>query len=338
MRDLSRRTFVRAAIAAGLSAVGGLAAGKAFHGHSKAVERYKATAPELAADSAGGGPATTATAAPPLPTATPASTIAARIDRNVAYGSGDTAKLDIYYSAANLKPAPLVIYIHGGAFTGGDKFGLGDLPELPEILSRGFAVATINYRLGEASRFPNAVNDAKAAVRFLRANAPAYGLDPKRIGVWGRSAGGYLAAMIGLTAAADGFDVGDNATVSSRVLAVVDQFGFAEFTARNLFVARADFLGPDSASNPDLLRKATALTYVTNDDPPFLVMHGDMDTQVPIIQAQKLVDALTAAGVPAQLVTVQNAGHEFVATGGPISPSLAEIARMVGTFFDEHLK
>jgi len=277
------------------------------------------------------------------PTATPGpfSTTPARVDQNIDYGpnQGLASALDIYYSSANLNPAPLVIFVHGGSFTTGGKETIQNLTEFPELLSRGYTVASVNYRLGDQGMFPNPVYDVKAAIRFLRTNAATYGLDPDRFGAWGRSAGGYLVSMAGLTDPNDGLE-GDegNPGVSTRVTAVVDQFGPVDFSLLPPIVPLVEFLGPSAGSDPDLLNKASPVAYITADDPPFLVMQGELDPLVPLQQSQTIVQRLTAAGVPAQLVVVHNAGHDFNPIGGDISPTETEIATMVGDFFDKHLK
>ena len=250
--------------------------------------------------------------------------------------SGQPLNLDIYYSAADLKPAPLVVFTHAGSFTTGDKRLIEASSELPELMARGYVVASVNYRLSVP--FPAPIEDAKAAVRFLRGNAAKYGIDPQRIGAWGQSAGGYLACFLALTTEADGFEGTDGtAGVSSRVSAVVDQYGPTDF-ALSTDPGEVDpsYLGPSPSDA--LLAKASPVTYVTRDAPPFLVMHGAKDNFVPVAHSQELVKKLTDAGVTAELVVVKNAGHNFKPIGGDISPSEAEIGRMAGEFFDNHLK
>ena len=134
-------------------------------------------------------------------------------------------KLDIFVQASEVKNQPLIIYIHGGAFkTGSKKDGVpGD------YLSRGYAVASIDYRLSGDAVWPAQIEDCKAAVRWLRANAARYGIDPGRFAAWGASAGGHLAAMLGTTGGEKEFEVGENLDVSSRVQAVVDYFGPTDF-------------------------------------------------------------------------------------------------------------
>ena len=319
----------------GMSGLGWLVA--ACGGGKQSSPTADATSAETS--TTGSAPTATRTAVtptPPTPSPTPASRTAARVDKDIDYGEGlPLTKLDIHYSTANLKPAPLVMLIHGGAFQGGDKADDDALTELPELLSRGYTVASINYRLGSTATFPNPVVDAKAALRFLRANAAKYGVNPDRVGVWGWSVGGYLANMLGVTTQADGFDTGPNAAMSSRVQAVVDKSGLAEFTARTGTLKLGDFL---TSTDADLLKKASPVTYITRDDPPFLIVHGDMDAVVPIAQSQEMLQRLKAAGVSAQMVTVRNGAHIYVAPGSDVSPSATEIARTIGDFFDQQLR
>jgi acetyl esterase/lipase len=179
------------------------------------------------------------------------------------------------------------------------------------------------------------IDDVKCAIRSFRANATQYDIDPNKIGVWGISAGSHLAIMLGVTDPDAGFDVGQYLDQSSRVQAVVDMSGPADLTvdfspafvkARNIA-----FVGYD-------LAKASPITYITSDDPPFLIFQGDRDPVVPIDQgqAQKLYNGLTAAGVPAQLVIVHGGPHLLDAPDQ--MPSRAELTRMIVDFFNRHLR
>src|SRR4051794_19020127 len=174
--------------------------------------------------------ASTALATPtPGPTARPlVSAKPARTQKDVVYGTSGRIQLrmDLYYSAAGLSPAPVVLMFHGGGFYSGNKSQVAETKDFGELMARGYVVAGVGYRLSGVAPFPAAVQDAKAWVRHPRAKAARYGIDPDRIGAWGWSAGGTLAAMLGVTSASDGLE-GDagNAGVSSRVQAVVDGFG-----------------------------------------------------------------------------------------------------------------
>jgi acetyl esterase/lipase len=204
------------------------------------------------------------------------------------------------------------------------------------MTERGYAVAAVNYRRAPEWKFPAPLNDVKCAVRFLRANAATYKLDPNRFGIWGGSAGGQLAAFVGLTDARAGFDVGEYPEQSSAVLAVADLFGPTDLTAdlsllQKLLLFRA-FETIDSQA--PLLKRASPINYISKGAPPFLILQGEQDDAVPLAQSQAFYEQLTAAGVDATLVVVKNANHNFAPSGGPISPSRAELSKIMGDFFD----
>lgn len=261
--------------------------------------------------------------------------------RDVEYcRAGDVPLLMDVYTPGHSggQPAPAAVYIHGGAWTQGDKSGGAGFAEVQELVARGYVVASVNYRLAPAYPFPAQIEDVKCAVRHLRANAAAYGLDPNRIGVWGSSAGGHLAALLGLTDSDDGLEGdGGYAGYSSRVSAVVDMFGPADLRLMGLSPRGQAALRGVFPTDADAAR-ASPVTYVSPDDPPFLILHGERDGVVPLRQSEVLHAQLQAAGVPSTLVVVRNAGHGFVPAGGPPAPSRGEIARMVADFFDTHLR
>lgn len=268
------------------------------------------------------------------PPSLPAGTI---VRRDVPYvrNGHERQRLDLYLPKGG-KNLPLIILIHGGAFMAGSKEG-----ENPSRwLKKGYAVASLNYRLSQHAVFPAAVQDCKAAVRWLRAHAAENRIDANRFGVFGASAGGYLATMLGVTGHVTGFDVGDNPGVSSRVQAVADWFGPTDFLQMDahrlpegMVHDAADspesrFIGGPIQQNRDKVRKANPITYVTKDAPPFLIAHGDRDPLVPHHQSEILLAALRKAGVPASLYTVRGGGHGF---------RDREAARLLDEFFDRHL-
>ena len=161
------------------------------------------------------------------------------------------------------------------------------------------------------------MEDCKAAVRWLRANAAKYRINPERIGVVGFSAGGHLASMLGVTGKSDGFDgSGGNTGQSSRVQAVVNFFGPTDFSTRDWDKdleqeVIAPFLGGSFADRPDTYRKASAVNYVTKDAPPFLFFHGSEDKLVPVDQSKRLGEKLQNAGVPAEVIVLEGEGHGF---------------------------
>ena len=246
-------------------------------------------------------------------------------------------KLDLYLpkNGTNL---PLIINIHGGAFRMGSKEQGVPL----EYLGQGYAVASINYRLSQHAKFPSQIEDCKAAVRWLRAHAAQYGLDPKRFAAWGGSAGGHLAAMLGTTGETKEFDVGANLEQSSRVQAVVDYFGPTDFLQMDAHRApngmthdpgnspESELIGGAIQENKEKTSKANPITYVTPGDPPFLICHGDADPLVPHHQSELLEAALKKAGVSVTFYTVKGAGH-----GGFKDPKVPELTR---EFLAKHLK
>lgn len=252
-----------------------------------------------------------------------------RVLEDIAYvpGGHERQKLDLYLPPTGSR-WPLVVAIHGGAFRMGSKEG----EPAGVFVGRGFAVAAINYRLSQHAVFPAQIEDGKAAVRWLRANAARYGYDPERVASYGASAGGHLAAMLGTAGDAKVFEVGANLEVSSRVQAVVDFFGPTDFLQMDAHRPSPEAMvhdTPDSPEsqlvggpirdNPDRVARANPITYVTPDDPPFLVVHGDADLLVPHHQSELLEAALRKAGVRVRLVTIQGGPHggETVRQGLP---------------------
>lgn len=247
--------------------------------------------------------------------------------------NGIPLAMDVYLPPAGARrPAPVALYVHGGGLILGDRrdTGLGAAladqagalftPLRQRLTARGFVVASIDYRLAPESAWPAQIEDARCAVRFLRAHATGLGIDPTRIGVWGSSAGGLLASMLGLTG--DRTEAGDdNAGQSSAVGAVVDMFGPADLTD---LTGSAPFmrtmvslgLGTDRAT----LLAASPVAHVRPGAPPFLILQGTRDTNVPARQSDLLAGALRAARVPVTLVTVQGAGHSLVTPGQSPSP------------------
>jgi len=240
--------------------------------------------------------------------------------RDVAYVTNGhpLQTLDLYVPKSNA-PVPLIVYVHGGGFRGGDK---GDQSPV-RFLKDGYAMAAVNYRLSQHAVFPAQIEDCKAAVRWLRANAKKYNADPERFGAWGTSAGGHLVAMLGTAGNTRIFDVGENLDVSSKVQAVADYFGPTDFLQMDAHRPANGMIhngprSPESAliggalqQNPDKVARANPITYVTSDAPPFFIAHGDRDPLVPHHQSQLLEAALKAAGVPVSFYTVKGAGHGF---------------------------
>ncbi len=264
-----------------------------------------------------------------------------------------TQKLDLYLPEGD-GPFPVVVHIHGGGFKFGDKGMLGaGVGEA--LLNAGYAIASIDYRLSGEATFPAAVQDAKAAVRFLRANAEQYQLDPNKIAAFGFSAGGNLASMLGTSGDVVEFDdpALGNADVSSRVQAVVDWFGPTDFgqmdaqaqaqgcAADDQTHGAADsfeslYLGAAVSESAELVQQANPITYITSDDPPFLLQKGDQDCTVPIAQSQLLADALQAAGRDVQYDLLPGVGHGDTGST-PVFESESNL-QVVVEFLDSKLK
>jgi acetyl esterase/lipase len=248
--------------------------------------------------------------------------------------------LDLYVPADATKPVPLVIWVHGGGWRNGSKDGIG---RAHELMKRGYAVASVDYRLSGEAVFPAAIEDSKAAVSYLRLNAKKYGLDPDRFGAWGSSAGGHLVALLGVTNDVSLFDTHEvSSKASSKVQAVCDWFGPTDFLRMNDFESRIDhdapgsqeseFIGAPIQQNPDKVARANPITYVDESDPPFLIMHGDSDLSVPYNQSELLYAALQKAGVESSLYKVVNGGHGFRNS----VDSEEKLIGMAADFFDRH--
>ena len=249
--------------------------------------------------------------------------------------------MDVYVPRDATGPLPCVTYVHGGGWRMGNKHQQTGVP----LTSHGYVVASINHRPSDEAIFPAQIFDCKAAIRFLRANSARYHIDPKHIGIWGDSSGGHLAALLGTSGDVPELegDVGDNLKESSRIQAACVYYGPIDFVAlmsqksdihRGEFPAapEAALLGGPTAERLELAKMANPLTYVSKDDPPFLIVHGSRDVRVPIEQSQSLKEALNKAGVEATLQMIEGAPHGFnkqqEATAFPY----------VLEFFDKHLK
>lgn len=230
-------------------------------------------------------------------------------------GGGQALAMDISMpTSMPTAPAPAVIYVHGGGWEHGSRAGGGFLEQLrPQLNAEGFVVASIDYRLAPDSVWPAQIVDSKCAVRYLRANAPTYGIDGARIGAWGGSAGGHLVSLLGTADASAGFDSGEWSDQSSRLQAVVDLFGPADLTASGWngdpTKMITEVFGGAPGTMTDTLAKASPVTWVSRDDPPFLILQGDADQTVPAAQSQELAAKLQAAGVPTTLVMVKDGPH-----------------------------
>lgn len=248
--------------------------------------------------------------------------------------------MDLYQPKIGTGPFPVIVYVHGGGWTSGDKSDGVGLIFKQEMTRRGYIFVSINYRLAPKYTFPAQIEDVKCAIRHLRANSQKYNLDPDRVGGLGGSAGGHLVALLGASTNQEGWDVGQDIDQSSRIQAVVDLYGPADLVKMFSESNRPDMLQVFKAApnaEPDLV-SYSPVNYITPDDPPFLILHGDQDQVVPLVQSQILYERLKENGIASELIVVKNAGHSFEPVSGKIKPSIRELLAHVGDFFDRYLK
>jgi acetyl esterase/lipase len=262
--------------------------------------------------------------------------VAESVQQNVVYAkiNGTELHLDVYQPVEeNSKPRPAVILIHGGGWSAFDK---STMRGMGGFLSRsGFVAFAVDYRLFKAgeNRWPAQLDDVQRAVRWVRANASKYDVDPDHIGAFGHSAGAQLAALLGMEDTRDNSDSA-LAKYSSRVQAVVDVSGPSDFTRDHdpdgdQFLT--NFLGASFSQNPEAWRDASPVFHVSKNNAPFLIFHGTEDQDVPIAQAQELNDKLKSAGVPVTLIKVDDV-HTF-----RTSDARMQLAIESQEFFDRYL-
>ena len=254
-----------------------------------------------------------------------------RIVRDLEYvqGGHERNRLDLYLPEKADRPLPVILWIHGGGWRGGDKT---NGPAF-RFAMKGYAVASMNYRFSQHAIFPAQIYDCKAAVRYLRANAKQYGLDADHIGAWGSSAGGHLVALLATTSGVKDLEgPGGNADQSSRVQAAVDWFGPTDFLTVGAKDTRTSLIGGDPQTNQDKARKASPMTYVSKDAVPILIMHGDADKTVPFSQSETFAAALKKAGADVTFVPVKGGTHGGAAFAAPQTLATVE------EFLAKHLK
>ncbi len=261
--------------------------------------------------------------------------------RDLAYVAGghERQKLDLFLPKDVRGPLPVIIWVHGGGWQNGSKDNV--LPLRLGFIARGYAIASIGYRLTDAAIFPAQIQDVKAAIRWLRAHAREHQLDSRRFAAWGSSAGGHLVALLGTAGDVKAFDVGAQLEQSSRVQAVVDYFGpsdFVRFVETPGFASHAQPGSPESKligglvlENKDKAAAASPVTYVSRTSAPFFILHGADDPTVPRNQSETLHAALVRAGATSTLQIISGAKH-----GGPEFSSPENIARVVA-FLGQHL-
>ncbi|MDO4291050.1 MAG: alpha/beta hydrolase [Eggerthellaceae bacterium] len=247
---------------------------------------------------------------------------------------------------------PLVVFIPGGGFTGSNP--QGSIVQRMALAQAGYVVASVQHRVVPGARFPQPLEDVKAAVRWLRANAATYHIDKERVAAMGNSSGGYFATMLGVTGDIAEFDTGDNLSESSAVSAVIDLYGVSDLTiigagldpeieqghdspatTEAMLINGTAFGGNKGASafdTPETAAEASPFTYIDGTDPAFLIFHGDKDTLVSPVASAALAEELRAANVPVDRYTISGASH-----GGPLFDQ-PEVVDLMIEFLDKNVK
>jgi acetyl esterase/lipase len=302
----------------------------------------------------------------------PQPSVAVRVEEGVVYGKGGDVdlKLDLARPAAGDGPFAALVFIHAGGWKIGSRAMYRR--EIERAAARGYVAVTVTYRLTDVQTdgtrrdawgdgrpkypWPAQIHDVKAAVRWLRANAARYRIDPDRIGATGASAGGHLSLLLGLTRPKDGLEGdGGHAEFSSRVQAVVNVFGPVDLTRlypTTIELVRGglrDCLGGRPDQVPARYREASPLTYVSADAPPTLTIQGDKDVFVPLEQAKVLDEAMNKAGARHTLIVVPGGDHGFLDPAGTRKPTagvddvvegngMQRAMRQTYEFFDRELR
>lgn len=268
-----------------------------------------------------------------------------QLQADIPYAGTDNAKqklnLLLPQQRASTRPLPVIVYIHGGAWRAGDRRA-GHRRVASYVTSGQYAGVSVGYRLTDEAIWPAQIHDCKAAIRWVRANAKQYNLNPDKIGVMGDSAGGQLVAMLGTSGGVKALEgtLGDHLTTSSKVQCVVDNFGPADLAAMKDYPSRMDhdradspegkLVGGQVSANHQAAASASPISYVSKEDPPFLIIHGTDDMLVPYNQSVRLAKALKGVGAKCNFTTVTEGGH-----GGFRNPAVRQRERQ---FFDKHLR
>ena len=265
-------------------------------------------------------------------------TIKAELDIPYAGTDNPRQRLDLYIpkTPKSDKPLPVVVFIHGGGWQAGDKRG-GFGTVRPLVETGEYVGVSVGYRLTGEAIWPAQIHDCKAAIRWLRGNARKYNLDSDRIGVTGNSAGGHLVAILGTSGNVQELEgtIGEYVKESSRVACVVDQYGPTDLLAmggshNNPNSPESRLVGGGAIQeNKDAARNASPITYVSKNDPPFMLIHGTSDPVVPFNQSELLAAALKNVGVETLLVPVTGGAHGNFAT--------PDVSQRMKQFFDKHL-
>lgn len=240
------------------------------------------------------------------------------------------------------EPRPAAIWLHGGGWYAGGRES-GPTYWCALLAAHGFVTAAVDYRLSGDAPFPAQIHDVKAAIRWLRANAATYQVDPSRIGIWGHSAGGHLAALAAVTGdlpelEGDSGRPGESSSVQAAATASAHS-DFLDPGCDSDHPVLCQLFGGTRAERPELRRLASPVTHVRAGTPPFLIAHGTLDETVPYSQAVRLHQALSAAGTPAELVTIEGGYHNWNPKPDSTWPKVRylEFAHLVLEFFQRTL-
>lgn len=273
-------------------------------------------------------------AAEPRPTGSRASTgnglKGVRTVKDLEYANvdGQSLKLDLYLPENSPSRPALLVWIHGGGWKNGDKANVN--PAILRLSESGYAIASINYRLEDVSIHPKNIHDCKGAVRWLRAHAAEYGFDPQRIAICGSSAGGHLALLLGMSSGVEHLEgtVGGNPEQAGPVRAIIDLYGPSDLPQ---MAGQSRRFNTAHTATDELLADASPLAYLSPDDPPVLIFHGDQDNTVPKEQSLVLNERYQRAGLESELHILPGAGH-----GGMVFSS-EDTYQLIKTFLDKHL-
>ena len=266
----------------------------------------------------------------------PAAEPAVEIEKDIAYlGPDREEKADLYRPAAATagEKRPGIVIIHGGGWSGGKRDAAREINIGTTLAQNGYVCLSIDYLLQTKDGpkiWPKNLHDCKTAVRWVRANADKYQIDADHIGVIGGSAGGHLAAMVGVTGKADGLDpAGPYGEQSCAVQAVVDLYGPMADVGERI----STLVDPQDPRRAELARQITPLSHLDKSDPPVLILHGTADTTVEVRDSEVFAQALTKAGVVNELIIIPDAPHTF-----HLQPKQRDLRPVVLGFFNQHLK
>jgi acetyl esterase/lipase len=269
-----------------------------------------------------------------------------KVEKNIVYSTagGEKLELDIAIPKGD-GPFPCVVMYHGGAWqfgsrgqTSGGRRDNNGKSWIEVAAEKGYVGASVSYRLAPKHKFPAMIEDARAAVRFLRANAAKYRIDSEKFAAMGFSAGGHLSLLCGMCDKDAGFDVGENLDHSGQVQCVIDFFGPTDLKLYAVSEGLEDayiipVFGEVARTDPSVYKKSSPISYVSKKSPPVLILHGTFDLIVPIKHSESLKKAMTDAGATAEMITVPFGGHGLW--------SAKEMSRHTATMFkflDKHLK